>query len=221
MIEEIFPTLIYKDNVPCPPEHWHGMIKFCEEFYAKNKEEIEDHGNFTGDQDIPRYFLLHKTPIFYWLNAQMAAAVRKYLSGICRKTDDGDDYEHDIFFQKSWPNVCRTEDGGNPDHLHKGSHFSGIYYLRTGGEGGTLTLNDESYMNHLPLNVHDDLCQYHLDPEDGDLIIFPSNILHRVTDFYGVDFRASIVYDIFVTSTIEVDHNYENVVTSPHHWVQV
>ena len=60
MIEQIFPTLIYKDNVPCPPEHWHSMIKFCEEFYAKNKEEIEDHGNFTGDQDIP--CLLYTSP---------------------------------------------------------------------------------------------------------------------------------------------------------------
>ena len=196
-------------------------MDFCKEFYYKNLEEIEETGNFTGDQDIPKYFLLHKRPEFYWLNAQMAEATRKYLSGICRKTDVGKDYEYYVFFQKSWPNVCRLEDGGNPDHLHKGSHFSGIYYLRTEGEGGTLTLQGETYMDDLPLGVEDDYCQYHLEPEDGDLIIFPSTVLHRVTDFCGVDFRASIVYDIFVTSTIDVDHNYENVVTSPHHWVQV
>jgi uncharacterized protein (TIGR02466 family) len=221
MIEHIFPTAIYKSNVSCPQKEWEGMMDFCKEFYYKNLEEIEDTGNFTGDQDIPKFFLLHKTKEFYWLNAQMAYATRQYLSGMCRKTEDDEDYVHDIFFQKSWPNVCRLEDGGNPDHLHKGSHFSGIYYLRTEGDGGTLTLASESYMDNLPLNVDDDYCIYNLDPEDGDLIIFPSNILHRVTEFNGVDFRASIVYDIFVTSTINVDHNYENVVTSPHHWVQV
>ena len=54
------------------------------------------------------------------------------------------------------PNVCRLEDGGNPDHLHK-SHFSGIYYLRTEGEGGTLTPK-ETYMDDLPLGVEDDYC---------------------------------------------------------------
>ena len=221
MIEDIFPTTIYRENIPCPKEHWENMMELCKEFYYRNLEEVEDSGNYTGDQDLPKYFLLHKQPEFYWMNAVFAEATRKYLEAICRKTDDGEYHEHYIFFQKSWPNVCRLEDGGNPDHLHKGSHFSGIYYLRTEGTGGTLVLQGDTYMDRMPLNVHDHYCQWELDPKDGDLIIIPSDMLHRVTDFNGVDFRASIVYDIFVTSTIDVDHNYENVVTSPHHWVQV
>ena len=45
--------------------------------------------------------------------------------------------------------------------------------------------------------------------------------MHRVVDFNGPEFRASIVFDIFITSTDTVDERYENVVTSPQYWVRV
>ena len=87
------------------------------------------------------------------MNAVFAEATRKYLEGICRKTIDGEYHEHYIFFQKSWLMCVRLEDGGNPDHLHKGSHFSGIYYLRTEGEGGNSCFAGDTYMDRMPLNV--------------------------------------------------------------------
>jgi len=39
--------------------------------------------------------------------------------------------------------------------------------------------------------------------------------------FSGSYYRASIVYDIFITSSETVDDRYENIVTSPHLWVRV
>ena len=111
--------------------------------------------------------------------------------------------------------------GGNPDHLHKGSHLSGVYYLRTAGTGGNITLINSNEMDMLPLNLKEHLGIYEFYPKDGDLIVFPSSIMHRVVDFNGPEFRASIVFDIFITSTETVDERYENVVTSPQYWVRV
>ena len=196
-------------------------MEVCEEFYWKNKEEIEDAGNLTGDQSDSKYFLLHRDERFYWLNYHIAKSVREYLESMCRKKDDCRSFDYNIFIQKAWVTVCNSEQGRTPDHTHKGSHFSAIYYLRTAGEGGSLVLSNCSMFDSLPINLHDELSHHEILPEDGDLVIIPSSLLHRVDEFYGVDFRASFVYDIFVTSTTDVDHEYENVITSPHHWVQV
>ena len=215
MIEYLFPTPFYKTNVPCPKKEWDGMMDVCEKFYNKNIQEINDCGNFTGDQDIPEFFLLHTTKQFYWLNYHMGQAVKEYLKEI---TDDED---YSVFFQKSWPNVTRLEDGGNPNHYHKGSHFSGVYYLRTEGSGGTLNLQSGNEMDMLPLNLKPHLGIFQFDPVDGDLIVFPSSVMHNVRGFSGSHYRASIVYDIFITSSETVDDRYENIVTSPHLWVRV
>ena len=99
MIEYLFPTPFYKNNIPCPKKEWDGMMDVCERFYNKNIQEINDCGNFTGDQDIPEFFLLHTTEQFYWLNYHMGQAVKEYLKEI---TDDED---YSVFFQKSWPNL--------------------------------------------------------------------------------------------------------------------
>ena len=221
MIEHIFPIPFYKTNVPCPKKEWDGMMEVCEKFYNRNLDEINSCGNLTGDQDIPEFFLLHTSKKFYWLNYHMGQAVRDYLSQITVLDDDGNDPDYSVFFQKSWPNVTRLQKGGNPDHLHKGSHLSGVYYLRTAGTGGNITLINSNEMDMLPLNLKEHLGIYEFYPKDGDLIVFPSSIMHRVVDFNGPEFRASIVFDIFITSTETVDERYENVVTSPHYWVRV
>ena len=36
MIEYLFPTPFYKNNIPCPKKEWDGMMDVCERFYNKN-----------------------------------------------------------------------------------------------------------------------------------------------------------------------------------------
>ena len=174
MIEYLFPTPIYKNNIPCPKKEWDGMMDVCERFYNKNIQEINDCGNFTGDQDTQEFFLLHTTEQFYWLNYHMGQAVKEYLNG---------------------------------------SLFSGVYNLRSEGSGGTLNLQIGNEMDMLPLNLKPHLGIFQFNPVDGDLIVFPSSVMHNVRGFSGSHYRASIVYDIFITSSETVDDRYENIVT--------
>ena len=214
MIKNLFSIPIYRTHFDCPSNIMEGMMRYAEEFYYKNKEDIEGYGGLTGDQDIPKYFLLQHNKEFYWLNYVISQSMKDYLSQIS-------DLEYDIFVQKAWTTVCNLHEGRTSHHSHRGSHFSAVYYLRTEGEGGELAFSNPGVLDSMPITLKDEYSYHKIDPQVGDLIIFPSSMLHGVTDFYGEQFRASIVYDIFVTSTENVDDQYENVVTSPSKWIQI
>ena len=215
MIKDIFPTAIYQTNIPCPDKEWEGMMDLCDEFWQRNQEEINGHGNKTGDQDDQKYFLAHRSKDFYWLNYQVSESMKKYLDGICGKE------RYNIYIQKAWTSVVAPRNGRVPEHMHKGSHFSAIYYLRTEGEGGVLTLCATTGFELVPVNVHERYLNYEVEVEDGDLVIFPSSMIHYVTEFDGDEYRSAIVYDIFVTSPEDVGDEYENVVTYPNYWSRV
>ena len=221
MIKELFPTAIYQTNIPCPDKEWEGMMDLCDEFWERNQEEINGHGNMTGDQDDQKFFMAHRSEKFYWLNYQVSKSMQEYLRGICRDTDDGKKFEYAVFVQKAWTSVVSPHSGRVPEHLHKGSHFSAIYYLRTEGEGGVLTLCASSGFEMSPINVHERYLNYDVEVEDGDLVIFPANMMHFVSEFEGDEHRAAIVYDLFITLCEEVDEEYENVVTLPSYWARI
>lgn len=216
MIKNLFPIPIYHTHIDCPEPIRDKMMQYCEDFHNEYHDELEEYGGLTGDQADPEYFLLHHKEDFYWLTDKVSRAVKEYLHHLC-----GDELEYNIFVQKAWTTVCRYIDGVTSFHYHKGSHFSVVYYLRTEGDGGSLMFCNKNLIDELPVLPKDEMQQVDIDVEDGDLIVFPSSIMHGVSLFNGESYRASIVYDVFVTSNQNVDDRYENVVTCPSKWVQI
>lgn len=77
-----------------------------------------------------------------------------------------------------WANV-NSKGGYNISHTHVGSVVSGVIYLQA-TDTGMIEFQPMNYIykiNH-PGWFYNGSMQYH--PEDGDIILFPSHLMHRV-----------------------------------------
>ena len=101
-----------------------------------------------------------------------------------------------------WANV--SESGGfNMPHIHGGSFWSAVYYVRAGeGEGGQLVLHDPRMPGlrmHAPGLRFKDMgpdVRAEVQPKSGMMVLFPAWLLHSVEPWQGDGHRISIAMNI-------------------------
>ena len=90
----------------------------------------------------------------------------------------------DVYINNMWGNIA-SSDNKHDAHTHPNSYYSGIFYIKTPKncaktffhspiEGSKVICPDVSEFNDLNIG------KYHITPEEGKLIIFPSWLLHSV-----------------------------------------
>jgi uncharacterized protein (TIGR02466 family) len=109
----------------------------------------------------------------------------------------------------AWANINRAGDA-NFLHSHPGAFWSGVYWVDDGGVaensevGGTFIANDprgvlpNRYAPHLRYAVSDCLSaglSEFVTPKSGDLILFPSFLVHAVNRFEGTRPRISVAFN--------------------------
>lgn len=97
---------------------------------------------------------------------------------LTRNEHPGEKFNLDIPVTHYWANV-NNKDGYNISHAHTGAVVSGVIYLQATGTG-MIEFQPMNYIykiNH-PCWFYNGSMQYQ--PEDGDIILFPSYLLHRV-----------------------------------------
>jgi uncharacterized protein (TIGR02466 family) len=108
----------------------------------------------------------------------------------------------------SWANVNR-KGSHNVVHNHAQSHWSGVYYVKSGEYNeddirlaGSLTFYDPrgsvNMMRH-PGSCSDGIA-IKIKPQDGDLIIFPSWLFHSVNPFTSDTLRISIAFNATIVN---------------------
>lgn len=97
-----------------------------------------------------------------------------------------------------WVNV-NSKDGYNISHTHSGSVVSGVIYLQAAGTGMIefQPLNYIYKINH-PCWFYNGSMQYY--PEEGDIILFPSYLLHRVEPNPVDKERVNIAFNVSYAS---------------------
>ncbi|HET6942785.1 MAG TPA: TIGR02466 family protein [Sphingomicrobium sp.] len=101
-----------------------------------------------------------------------------------------------------WANV--SESGGfNMPHVHGGTFWSAVYYVRAGeGEGGQLVLHDPrmpALRMHAPALRFKDMgpdVRTEIEPKSGLMILFPAWLLHSVEPWEGDGHRISVAMNI-------------------------
>lgn len=102
----------------------------------------------------------------------------------------------------TWANVSASG-GFNMPHIHGGTFWSAVYYVRTGeGEGGQLVLHDP----RMPaLRMHAPALRFkeagpdvrtEIQPKSGLMVLFPAWLLHSVEPWQGEGHRISIAMNI-------------------------
>lgn len=83
---------------------------------------------------------------------------------------------------------------------HKGTDLIGVLWLTgTEGQGGDIVLYDPAWRNPQRMR-YEQQQQYNIkqkfDFKIGELILFPSNVWHEVTSYYGTEKRISLNFAI-------------------------
>jgi len=109
-----------------------------------------------------------------------------------------------------WANINRTGHG-NEYHCHRGSYWSGVYYVDDGGIdadpnlGGELEFMDPRGPVPTMLAPHLGVAMRggqtageQVRPKSGRLVMFPSWIMHQVRPYRGTTERISIAFNLTV-----------------------
>ena len=101
---------------------------------------------------------------------------------------------------ESWVNLHLT-DGYNVSHMHPGYLLSGVYYVKSNENAGKLVLEDPRMQaqfaaNHVFLKEPINYRATRLTPEEGMLVLFPSWLMHHVTENITSESRVSIALNI-------------------------
>lgn len=114
-----------------------------------------------------------------------------------RNEDPANRFDYNKPLIHYWANV-NSKDGFNISHTHIGSVLSGVIYLQA-TDTGMIEFQPMNYIykiNH-PCWFYNGTMQYH--PEDGDIILFPSYLLHRVEPNPSTKERINLAFNITYT----------------------
>ena len=186
-VHNIFPKYIFKKNIGVDKE----LIDFCNN---QNYIRMEsNNGDFSNN-----YQILEKTPNI--LKEKLIRYVRIFL-----------DKGLNLNLHKHWPEISCSwivRHGQNDfahSHWHENSHFSCVYYINQEDNGNIWFENDAKSNITFPglrFEYTDDNSfncnNYKLNVKSGDLILFPSHILHYVEKNLKDTYRYSIAFNVFM-----------------------
>ena len=163
--------------------------------------EFRMRNNLTGDL-LGRAGLdqLHRTEAFQWLNHALAIQVESYLNSLL-----GPDHGLKVHIQKAWPVVCAREGGTIESHTHRNAQLSAVFYVRIEEDNSSGELEfqaPENYFSHVMAIPFSEAAVSGgvFAPKQHRLLLFPSDLTHRVTPYQGQATRYSVSYDLAITT---------------------
>lgn len=194
-IAPIFPTPIYKTNI---------LRQFTEQekdtFRSLSNKVMKNAGNYysaqTGVVDIPALADI-KDFITGHLN--------NYFSEIEKPKNNLTPY-----ISTSWLTFT-NKDEWHHRHNHPNSLISGVFYLSVDPNIDSITFHKEHYYGiHLGSAVQNEYnsseCTFMV--AAGDLLLFPSYLMHSVKNAQGDHTRISLAFNVFVKGSVG---NYEDL----------
>lgn len=106
-----------------------------------------------------------------------------------------------ISIHESWCHITRAG-GWHDAHTHPNSSWSGIYYIRAGDSSADSASGVNRFYSPWPAAYSDIGTRYSsqvssidIEPADGELIIFPSWLLHSATVYQGEQDRIIVAFN--------------------------
>ena len=162
---------------------------------------FSDRNNITGDLLGPAGFdQIHRSDSFQWLNKQIAQLSSSYLEMLL-----GDSHGLEIHIQKAWPVICSGNNGTIDLHTHRNAQLSAVYYVQVDENNPTGELEfqaPETFFSHTMAIPFQDAAVSGgvFSPHQDRLIMFPSDLKHRVLPYESELPRYSVSYDLSITT---------------------
>lgn len=202
-VEWLFPTPVLHADLAPDSATAAGMEAelACFDREVFSNPRFCDRNNLTGDL-LGQAGLdqLHRSPAFQWLNQQLSVQVGQYLESLL-----GPNHGLEVHIQKAWPVVC-SQDGGQLElHTHRNAQLSAVFYVATdvGNSTGELEFRapDDFFSHVMAIPFAEAAVSGGVfAPKQHRLLLFPSDLRHRVTPYQGNAPRYSVSYDLAITT---------------------
>ncbi len=224
-ITNMFPLSIYKDKLEIEAEYKNRLV-----------DEILEMGNYDANKklgvawtgDVHAIDCLHGAELFQKLFQSFSKVLLGYVEHLGINPQ-----KIDLYYTRSWATIARQNESITP-HSHVQSHISLAYYLKKPANTGGIIFSHDNPPNEFspslfhiqmlksgvlnkdsPLNCKSVL----IDPEEDDMLIFPSKTKHGTQDNQTQDLRISISSDIVVT--LREPQNVEFLMPNVNQWQKI
>lgn len=205
-VADIFPTPLFSYQIADKD----GLNAYLMEFIERvRKEEGWDEESLAGKDEALEHLQsseqLHQRKDSKRFVDVAMAATREVLEFLQYKFDD-------IQMTSFWFNVSRPG-YSHRNHVHPNNIISGVYYLKTSPECGSIVFDDPRPQANVllpdvnevtPFNNH----TYAVTPEAGQMIIFPSWLAHRVAINRSKQERISLSFNVMLRGSYGFDRAY-------------
>jgi len=189
VINGIFPTPIYMsklDRKLTPLE-----LKFVEK---SKKNSYKNEGNITSKNS----YILNEKP-FSNIKKELDLRIKDYFEKVISSKDSITPY-----ITQSWLNYTETGQYHHK-HSHANSLVSGVFYINCHEELDKIKFFDDKYRT-----IKHEIKTWNLfnspswwfTVKTGDIIIFPSSLLHMVENKEGTNTRISLAFNVFIKGVI-------------------
>jgi uncharacterized protein (TIGR02466 family) len=188
-INSIFPTPIYisKLNRDFTPLE----LKFVDK---SKKNFTKNDGNITSKNN----YILNEKP-FENIKKELDLRVKDYFKKVISSTDKITPY-----ITQSWLNYTETNQFHHK-HAHPNSLVSGVFYINCHEELDKIKFFDDKYKT-IKLETKDwnlyNSESWWFTVKTGDIIMFPSSLIHMVETKEGTNTRISLAFNVFVKGTL-------------------
>ena len=183
MLFQLFPTLIYKENLSISPINM-NKIKFS---------PIGDFNYSTSDNILEQKY-------FSSLKKEIQRHVDIFTKDILEIENT-----LNFFITRSWVINIEKINNGGPFHSHSNSFFTGVFYINVDEEKDSFQIERSKSYKYLEYNYENinewnqQLMTYY--PKKNDLIIFDASLSHRVGHHLTSNLRTVVAFEIFAKGT--------------------
>jgi uncharacterized protein (TIGR02466 family) len=198
-INGIFPTPIYISKID------RELTKKELSFIDKSKLEIyNNEGNTTSNNN---YILNNKE--FKTLKEELDLKVQDYFNKIICPANNITPY-----ITQSWLNYTETNQYHHK-HAHPNSLISGVFYINCDEENDKIKFFNDNYKTIKPeikeWNIWNSETWW-FSVKTGDIILFPSSLVHMVETKQGDNTRISLAFNVFIKGTVGNNKNLTELI---------
>lgn len=233
---DLFSLSVFRRQLQCDETYREQLCRHILSQSAGRSETQNGRAeSFTTDDDDESAWLgdtaghefLFRDPLFAPLFENIGGAIKSYTHALGLNNDC-----LSFWFQRSWATVSRQ---GQRifEHAHKQSHLSFAYYLNKPKDGGGIYFSIADHPNEFATGLFSlskeqmgiiarpgsrTLNRIYVEPEEGEILIFPSRTLHSTAANMTDQPRISISADVIVTLRDSAGH--ETLMPSVDNWRQ-
>ena len=217
---DLFALSVYRRKLGIDADY---QTQLCQRVLEMERPQPEEESAWLGD--TAGFEFLFREPEFEKLFASIGEAVRSYTDALGLNND-----LLSFYFQRSWATVSR-EGQRIFEHAHHQSHVSFAYYLKKPADGGGIYFSVAEHPNEFAAGLFTlskaeleiikrpgdrTLNRIYVEPEEGEILIFPSKTLHSTAPNMTTDPRISISADIVVT--LKDSSGHETLMPAIENW---